>query len=94
VPGHDHSIEFQNLLLKAEQLSTQYGKTCTRDIRHPVVVSVGNDTEQFLDPFTPNRCDDAEFGKVSPDRIDDGRLLADAQIGYDAAPSRSAARAS
>jgi hypothetical protein len=52
VQGHDHSIEFQNLLLEAEQLSTQCGKTCTRDIRHPFVVSVGNDMEQFLDTFT------------------------------------------
>jgi hypothetical protein len=49
-------------------LSTQCAKTCTHDIRHPFVVSVGNDTEQFLDTFTPNRCNDAEFGKVSPDR--------------------------
>src|SRR5262245_33402041 len=78
VPGHDHSIEFQNLLLEAEQLSAQCGKTCTHDVRYPFVVSVGNDMEQFLDTFTSNRCDDAEFGKVSPDRIDDSRLLADA----------------
>ncbi len=70
VPGHDHSIEFQNLLLEAEQLSTQCAKTCTHDIRHPFIVSVGNNTEQFLDTFTPNRCNDAEFGKVSPNRID------------------------
>src|SRR5262245_66647134 len=65
VPGHDHSIEFQNLLLEAEQLSTQCAKTCTHDIRHPFVVSVGNDTEQFLDTFTPNRCNDAELDRKS-----------------------------
>ena len=78
--GHDHSIELQNLLLEAEQLSTQCGKTCTHDIRHSFVVSVGNDTEQFLDAFTSNGRDNAEFGKVSPDRIDDSGLLADAQM--------------
>ena len=61
-------------------MSTQCAKTCSHDIRHPFVVSVGNDTEQFLDTFTPNRCNDAEFGKVSPDRIDDSRLLADEQM--------------
>jgi hypothetical protein len=77
VPGHDHSIESRNLLLEAAQLSTQCVKACTHDIRHPFVVSVGNDTEEFLDTFTPNRRNDAEFGKVSPDRIDDRRLLAD-----------------
>jgi hypothetical protein len=27
--------------------------------------------------FTPHRCNNAEFGKVRPDRIDDSRLLAD-----------------
>src|SRR6516165_9942465 len=67
MPSHDHSIELQNLLLEAEQLSTQCGKTCTHDIRHSFVVSVGNDTEQFLDAFTSNGRDNAEFGKVSPD---------------------------
>jgi hypothetical protein len=45
-------------------LSTQCAKTCTHDIRHPFVVSVGNDTEQFLDTFTPDRCNDAEFGRA------------------------------
>jgi signal transduction histidine kinase len=34
-------------------LSTQCAKTCTHDIRHPFVISVGNDTEQFLDTFSP-----------------------------------------
>src|SRR5262249_24118932 len=59
VAGHDHSIEFQNLLLEAEQLSAQCVKTCTHDVRHPFVVSVGNDTEQSLDTFTSNGCNDA-----------------------------------
>jgi hypothetical protein len=35
------------------------------------------DTKPFLDTYTPNRCNDAEFGKVSPDPIDDSCLLAD-----------------
>src|SRR5262245_51203451 len=32
VPGHDHPIEFQNLLLEAEQLTTQCANACTHEI--------------------------------------------------------------
>src|SRR5262249_22315589 len=54
----------------AEQLSAQCGKTCTHDIGHSFVVSVGNNAEQFLHTFTSNRRHDAKFGKMSSDRID------------------------
>src|SRR5262245_23701361 len=80
VPGDDHSIEFQNPLLEAEQLSAQCGKTCTHDIGHSFVVSVGNNAQQFLYAFTSNRCHDAKFGKMRSDRIDHSRLLAAEQM--------------
>ena len=54
VPDHDHSIEFQNPLLEVEQLSAQCAKTCSHDIGHSFVVSVGNNAEQFLYAFTSN----------------------------------------
>ena len=36
--------------------------------------------EQFGDSFAPDRRDDAELGKVGPDRIDHRRLLADKEM--------------
>ena len=53
VSGHDHSIELQNLLLDAEQLIAERGKTRTGDLWHSLVVWIGDDIEQFLDTVTP-----------------------------------------
>jgi hypothetical protein len=36
----------------------------------PVCRSIGNDTQQFLDAFAPDRGDDAKLGKVSANRVD------------------------
>ena len=47
VPGHDHPIELHNLLLEAEELSTERGKARTGNLRHPFVARVGNDMQQF-----------------------------------------------
>jgi hypothetical protein len=69
VPGHDHPIELQDLLLEAEQLSAERGKAGTGNLGHPFVAWVGNNMEQFGDSSTPDRCDNAELGKVSSDRI-------------------------
>jgi hypothetical protein len=55
-------------------LSTQRGKTCTHDIGHPFVVLLGNNTQQLLQPFAPDRRDDPEFGKMGSYRIDYSRL--------------------
>src|SRR5229473_6602122 len=80
VPGHDHSIELQNLLLEAEQLIAKRGKTRTANVRHPLVARIGNNMQQFGDSFTPDRRDNAELGKVSPDRVNHRGLLADEQM--------------
>jgi hypothetical protein len=42
---------------------------------------VGNNMEQFGDSSTPDRCDKAEPGKMSSDRINYRGLLADEQMG-------------
>jgi hypothetical protein len=41
MPGQDHPIELQNLLLESEQLGTERGKACAGNLRQPVVVRVG-----------------------------------------------------
>jgi hypothetical protein len=42
MPGQDHPIELQNLLLESEKLGTERGKARTGNLRHPLVVRVGN----------------------------------------------------
>src|SRR5712672_2681308 len=69
VPGHDHPIELQNLPLEAEQLIAKRGKARTANLRHPFVARIGNNMQQFGDSLTPDRRDNAELGKVSPDRV-------------------------
>jgi hypothetical protein len=80
VPGHDHPIELQDLLLEADQLSAERGKTRTGNLGHPFVARVGNNMEQFGDSSRPDRRDNAEFGKMSSDRINHRGLLADKQM--------------
>jgi hypothetical protein len=46
----------------------------------PFVVAITGDLEQLLNTSAPDRGDDAELGKVSSDRIDDGRLLPNEQM--------------
>ncbi|MEA2958337.1 MAG: hypothetical protein QOJ58_3843 [Alphaproteobacteria bacterium] len=80
VPGHDHPIELHNLLLEADQLIAERGKTRTGNLWHPFVARVGNNMQQFRDPFTPDRRDNAELGEVRSDRIHHRGLLADKQM--------------
>jgi hypothetical protein len=79
MPGRDHSIELQNLPLEAEQLIAKRGKARTANLRHPFVTRIGN-MQQLGDSFTPDRRDNAELGKVSPDRVDHRGLLADEEM--------------
>jgi hypothetical protein len=67
MPGQDHPIELQNLFLESEQLSTERGKAGTGNLRHPLVVRVGNNAQQFCDSFTPDWRDNAELGEVRPE---------------------------
>src|SRR5260370_29116397 len=80
VPGYDHPIELQNLLLQAEQLGTERGKAPAGNLMHSPVVRVGNNVQQFRDSFTPDRRDNAKLGKVRPDRINHRSLLANEQM--------------
>src|SRR5260221_2988753 len=80
VPGHDHPIKLQDLLLEAEQLSAERGKARAGNLRHPFVARVGNNMQQFHDTFTPDRRDNAELGKVSSDRVNHRGLLACEQM--------------
>ena len=80
VPGQDHPVELQNLLFQAEQLSAERGKARARNLWHPLVVRVGNSMQQFRDPSTTDRRDNAELGEVCPDRIDHRGLLADEHV--------------
>src|SRR5437773_2170286 len=80
VPGHDQPIELQDLLLEAEQLSAERGKARASNLRHPFVARVGNNMQQFRDPFTPDRRDDTELGEVRADRINHRSLLANEQM--------------
>src|SRR5258708_38918961 len=80
VPGHDHPIELQNLLLEAEQLSAERGKASTGNLWHPLVVRVRHNMQQFRNPFAPDWRDNAELGEVRADRVNHGGLLADEQM--------------
>jgi hypothetical protein len=77
VPSQDPTIELQNLSLELPQLDPEGGYTCSRNLRHPGVIGVGNDFEQVLDTSAPNRRNDPEFSKMRPNRVDGGSLLAD-----------------
>jgi hypothetical protein len=80
VPGHDHSIKLQDLLLEVDQLSAERRKARTGNLRYPFVARVGNDMQQFRDTSTPDRRDNAELGKVSSVRVNHRGLLADEQM--------------
>jgi len=80
VPGVDHPVELENLLLKDPQLGTERRKTRARNLRHPFVTWIGNDPEQFLDAFAADRRDDSELCKMGTDRINYRGLLADEEM--------------
>src|SRR5260370_37415419 len=80
VPGHDQPVELQNLLLEAEQLSTEPGKARAGNLWHPLVVRVRHNMQQFRNPFAPDRRDNAELGEVRADRVNHGGLLPYEQI--------------
>src|SRR6266850_1470846 len=80
MPSHDHPIKLQDLLLEAEQLIAKRGKARTANLRHPFVARIGNNMQQFGDSLTPDRRDNAELGKVSPDRVNHCGLLAAEQM--------------
>ena len=64
VPDHDHPIELHDLLLEAEQLIAERGKTRAGNLRHPPVAWVGNNMQKFRNPFAP----DARPGRLRATR--------------------------
>src|SRR5258708_4092028 len=77
VPGPDQPVELEYLLLDPSQLSPECRETRTSYLWNPSVVRIGDDSEQLLDAVTPNRRNDPELGKMSPDSIDRRGLLTD-----------------
>src|SRR5215467_15840363 len=65
---------------RGQQLSPKSSHTGPGYLGEPGVVDIDDDFEQLLDTPAPDRCDDSELGKVRPDGIDDGRLLANEQM--------------
>src|SRR5258706_1784118 len=80
VPGPDQPVKLQYLLLDPPQLSPEGRQTRTGYLRNSLIVWIGHDIEQLLDPVAPDRCNDSELGKMGPDRIDHRGLLTDEQV--------------
>ncbi len=53
MPGHDHSIQLQNLPLEAEQLIAKRSKARTANRRHPFVARIGHNMQQVGGSFRP-----------------------------------------
>ena len=64
MPSHNAAIARQNLCLQQPQLRGECGETIARDLRHTIVIEIGDNVEQFLDTVPANRRDDAELGEV------------------------------
>jgi len=88
VPGHDHPIELHNLLLEADQLMAERGKTRTGTFGTRLSLGSANNMQQFRDPFTPDRRDNAELGEVRSDQINHRGLLASKQMACAVKPIR------
>jgi hypothetical protein len=80
VPGPNQSVELQDLLLHPSQLSPECQETRASYLWNSPVVRIGDDSKQFLDTLTPDRRNDPELGKMSPDRIDHRGTLTDEQM--------------
>jgi hypothetical protein len=80
VPSHDPAVELENLRLQHMQLGAESGHTGARDLGHPLITSVSRDLEKLLRPLASDRRHDAELGKMRPDRVDHGSLLANEQM--------------
>src|SRR5262249_57816293 len=62
------------------QLTSDCCETRASYSRNAFVSWIGDRVEQLLNTAAPNRRDDPELGKMSPDRIDHRSLLTDEQM--------------
>src|SRR5262245_50805267 len=62
------------------QLTSDCCETRASYSRNAFVSWIGDHVEQLLNTAAPNRRDDPELGKMSPDRIDHRSLLTDEQM--------------
>ena len=80
VPGPDHPVKLQNLLLDPSQLSPECQETRTSNVRNSLVVWIGYDIEQFLNVIAADRSDNSKLGKMGAYRIDHRDLLTHKQM--------------
>ena len=80
MPSPDQPIELEYLLLDTSQLSPECQETHTSYVWNSLVVWIRYDIEQLFDTVTPDRRNDPELGKMSPDCIDHRGLLTDEQM--------------
>ena len=77
MPGHDHTVELQDLSLQCLQVGAERTDTGAGNLGQPLIICIGGDTEQLLDTIASDRRDDPELGKMGADGIDHRGLLAD-----------------
>jgi hypothetical protein len=68
VPDPDHPIELLNLLLEGEQLIAERGKACAGNLRHSFIARVGNNMQQFRDPFAAALVTASQSASATVDR--------------------------
>src|SRR5690242_18963238 len=61
VPSSYHAIELKDLCLQDPQLDAERRDASSCNLWHPLVVRIGNDTNQVLDTLTANRRHDPEL---------------------------------
>ena len=64
-----HEVTIANFMWLA-RATAQRGKASPYNLRHPLIVRIGNDTQQVLDAFAPDRCNDPKLCQVSTDGVD------------------------
>ena len=70
MPGPDEAIKLQDLSLQHPQLCAESRNAGSGDLGQPLVIRIGDDSEQLVHTFASNRSDDAELRKVRTDCID------------------------
>jgi hypothetical protein len=67
VPSQDVAVEGKDLGFQCQQLSPQSSHAGPCNIREPSIIDVGDNFEQLLNTFAPDRRHDPELGKMGAD---------------------------